>query len=94
MKSGASVRGAGDGQFMDPYLILHHCITDIFNQTVKFIRILDIAEEALNLPLLCQRSKFSEKFSQFPNDPCLSGSTQDSGECGFTLPVSFSVPAR
>jgi len=38
---------------MDTYLILHYHITDIFNQTAKLIRILDIAEETLNLPLLC-----------------------------------------
>jgi len=79
---------------MDAYLILHHCITDIFNQTAKFIRILDIAEETLNPPLLCQRLEFLENISQFSNDPCSSGSTQNFGKCGRTVPVSFSVPAR
>jgi len=39
---------------MDTYLIFHHCIADIFNQTAKFTRIIDIVEKTLNLPLFFQ----------------------------------------
>lgn len=33
---------------------MHHRITNIFNQTTKYIRILDIVEELLSLPLFYQ----------------------------------------
>jgi len=56
--SGASVSGARNKWLADIYLIIYHCITDIFDQTAKFIRILDIAKETLNLPLLCQWLEF------------------------------------
>ena len=36
---------------MDTHLVLHHCIADILNCTAELIRILDIIEETLNLPL-------------------------------------------
>jgi len=60
---------------MNAYLPLHHCIADIFDRTAKFTRIIDVVEKTLDLPLLFQRLEFSENMSQFPNDPCLSGST-------------------
>ena len=75
---------------MDPYLILHHRVADILNQTAKFTRIINVVEKTLNLPLLCQRLEFFENFSQFSNDPCLSDSTRGFGECGPTFPASLS----
>ena len=60
---------------MDAYLVLHHYIADIFDRTPKFTRIIDVVEKTLDLPLLFQWLELSENISQFPNDPCLSGST-------------------
>ena len=42
---------------MDAYLILYYCIADILDHTTEFIRILDVIEEALNIPLFFQRSQ-------------------------------------
>jgi len=64
------VRHEGSEFVLITNLIVHHSITNIFDQTTKFIRILDIVEETLSAPLLCQRLKFLENVSQFPNDPC------------------------
>ena len=51
-------------------LIVHHSITDILDQIVQFVRILDVVEETLDLPLLCQRLEFSENVFQPPNNAC------------------------
>ena len=85
MKSGANIRNVGDKQLIDAHLIMHHRITNIFHQTGKFIRILDVVEKTLNLPLIFQWLEFSENSLQVPNSPCLSDSTPDLGECALTL---------
>ena len=61
-------------------LIVHHGIANIFNQATQFIRVLDVVEEALNLPLLCQWLKLSSNAFQFPNNPRLSDSVLYTGE--------------
>jgi len=93
MKSDMNFRGARNQQFVDNYLILHHCITNIFNQATKLIRILNIVEEALNIPLLYQLLELLEDVSQFPNSPCLSDSPLDIGEYGLAVPISLSFLA-
>ena len=37
-----------------PNLIVHHCVANALDQTAKFVGILDVVEETLNLPLLRQ----------------------------------------
>jgi len=74
-------------------LVVHHNIADIFDQAVQFIRILDVAEETLDLPLFCQLFEFSENVFQSPDDPCLSDSTLDLGGSGLTVPAAFSCLA-
>ena len=75
---------------MDTYLIIHHCVTNIFNQTTKLIRILDVVEETLNLPLFRQWPEFSENTFQFPDGPCSSDSGPDLGNCELTVPAESS----
>jgi len=79
---------------VDTYLILHHRIADILNQTIKCTRIIDVVEKTLNRPLLCQWLEFSENIFQFPDDSCLSDQTWDFGECRLTVPASLSVLAH
>ena len=75
---------------------MDHCITNTLNQTGKFIRILDVVEKTLNLPLTLQRLEFSKNSLQVPNSPCLSDSTPDLGERALTLlaPSSLLFPRR
>ena len=80
----------GRGEFvLITNLIFHHGIANVFDQTGQFIRILDVVEKSLNLPLLCQWFEFLENFFEFPKDPCLSDSDLDLGEFGLTVPTSF-----
>jgi len=58
-------------QFVNVYLIPHHCIASIFNQTSKFICIFDVGEKALDLSLVFQWLEFSENDFQFPDDPAV-----------------------
>lgn len=51
------------------YLILHHRITNILNQTDKFTRILSVIKESFNPPLLPQREQISTDILQFPAHP-------------------------
>ena len=74
-------------------LIFHHSIADVFDQTTQFIRILDVVEKSLSLPLLCQWLEFSENFFEFPKYPCLSDSDLDLGESELTVPTSPSFLA-
>ena len=53
---------------MNTYLILHHCIPNIFDKASKFICILDIFEKALDPSLVQQWLEFPENIFQFPND--------------------------
>ena len=55
---------------MDTHQIVHHCITNIFNQAAKSIRILDVVEKTFNFALLHQRLEFLENLFQFPDNPC------------------------
>ena len=40
---------AGNDWFADTYLILQYCIANIFDQTSKFVRILDVVDKAISL---------------------------------------------
>jgi hypothetical protein len=73
------VRHGGSEPVLIAHLIVHHGITNVFDQTTQFIRILDVVEKALNLPLICQWLEFLENVFQFPDDPCLSGLALDLG---------------
>jgi len=82
--------------FAKAYLILHHRIANIFNQTSQFVRILDVGEKALDHSLVFQRLEFSDNVFQFPNNPSLSDSTLDLGERELTVLVLSSsiLPSR
>jgi len=82
--------------FADTYLVLHHCIANIFNQTSEFVRIFDVGEKALDLSLVFQWLEFSENVFQLPDGPFLSDSTLDLGERELTVPVlsSLILPSR
>ena len=82
MRSGVGVRHGRSGFVLVTNLIIHHSIADIFDQTIQFVRILDVVEETLDLPLLCQWLEFSENFFQPPNDPCLSDTALELGGPG------------
>jgi len=58
-KSGMDLRHVGGGFVLITNLILHYGIANVFNQTTQLIRILDVVEKSLSLPLLCQRLEFS-----------------------------------
>jgi len=64
------VRHGGSESVLIANLVVHHCITDIFDQTTQLIRIPDVVEKALNTPLICQWLEFLENIFQFPDDPC------------------------
>ena len=81
----------GNEQFANTYLIPHHRIANIFDQTSEFIRILDVGEKALDLPLVFQQLELSENLLQFPSNPSLSDSTLDLEECELTLRVLSSL---
>ena len=69
---------------------MHHCITNILNHAGKFIRVLDIVEKPLDLPLTFQRLEFSKNSFQVPNSPRLSDLTLDLGEHALTVLVPSS----
>jgi len=48
----------GSGFVLTTNLIFHHGIPNVFNQAIQLIRILDVVEKSLNLPLLRQRLEF------------------------------------
>lgn len=56
-------------------LIIHHGISDDFDQTREFIRIFDIVKKAHCIPLLSQQLEFSKHIIKLPNG--LSGSAVD-----------------
>jgi hypothetical protein len=75
-------------------LIVHHCISDIFNQACKPICILNIGEKTLSFSLLLQWLQFLKNVLQLPNNQCSSVSDLIFWQCRLTLPVSVfsSVP--
>ena len=87
---------SGNDKLTNTYLILHHCIPNIFDQTSKFVCILDIFEKTFDLSLVKQWFEFSENIFQFPNDPSLSVLVLDLWECELTVPVFSSsiLPSR
>ena len=60
------------------------------NQATKLICILDIIEKPLNFSLFFQWLEFLENPLQLPNNPCLSDSDLNLGEC--KLPFQFFSP--
>ena len=71
-------------------LIFYDGIANVVNQTAQLIRIHDVVEEALSLPLACQRFELVDDFIQFPGEPRLSDSGLGLGWFGLTVPASFS----
>jgi hypothetical protein len=63
------VRHGGSESVLIANLIVHRGIANIFNQATQFIRILEVVEKTLNLPLICQWLEFLENTFQFPDDP-------------------------
>jgi len=52
MKSETRVRRKENELVLITNLIVHHGIANVFNQTNKFVRSLDVSEESLDVPLL------------------------------------------
>ena len=86
----------GGDHFGNTYLIFHHRITKVFDQTSKFVRILDIVDKALGLSFVDQWLKFSENVFQFPDKSFVLDSTLDLGGCELTIPIlpSLIAPSR
>ena len=55
------------------YLILHHRITNLLNQTGKFTRVFSVIEESFDPPLLPQWEQISTDILQFSVHPRESG---------------------
>jgi len=49
-------------------LIIHHGVTDIFDQAAKFSHILGAVEEPRDFASLCQRDEILEDIIQFPKN--------------------------
>ena len=79
MKSGTGVMNEHNWLNLTTYLIIHHSITNIPNQTPEFICILGIVKETLSIPLLGQQLNSLENVFQFSINPCLSGVNLDLG---------------
>jgi hypothetical protein len=82
VRSGANVRDGKNDRYADTNLIIHDHIADVFSQTTKFIRILDVGEETCDLPLVCQWFQLTENIFKFPSNPCLSEPVPDLGTAG------------
>ena len=82
MRSGANVRDGENGLHTDTNLIIDDRITDVFGQTTKLIRILDIGEETCDLPLVRQWFQLTENIFKCPSNPCLSDPVPDLGTVG------------
>lgn len=70
MRSGTSLRDDKNKPYVGTNLVFHHYITNIFSQTTKFLRILNIREKPCNLPLVHQWLQLTENFFQFPSKTC------------------------
>lgn len=55
-------------------LVVHHGISNVFNQTPEFIRILDVVQKTDHLAFPSSHAKFSENVIQLPDGPKLLGS--------------------
>ena len=77
---------------MHTHLILYHCIADILNQTAKSIGILDIVEEALDLPLFFHLGQTRTNVFQFSGNCRASDPALESGERRLTVSASSSLP--
>ena len=77
MRSGANVRDGENDLYADTNLIIDDRIADVFGQTTKLIRILDIGEEACDLPLVHQWFQLTESIFKCPSNPCLSDPVPD-----------------
>ena len=84
------IRHEGNENALNTNLIVHHSITDIFNQTIEDLCILDICEESLDLPLVCQWNELLENVSQFPDSHLLGLDLNLMLE--LTVPVPSSLP--
>ena len=89
--SETDVRYESDEHALNTNLIVHHSITDIFNQTTEHLCILDIGEESLDLPLVCQWNEFLENLSKFPGSHWLLGLDLNLKH-GLTVLVPSSLP--
>jgi len=70
------------------YLIAHHSIANIPNQTTEIICILWIVNETLNIPLLSQQLEPLENAFQFPANTFSSGMNLSHGRSKLTAPTS------
>ena len=66
------------------YLVVHHRVTNVLNQTAKFIGILDVVEKTLNFPLLRQQNQILMDTFQFPSGYRMSHQ--------FSMPESAALP--
>ena len=89
--SETDVRHEGDKLALNTNLIVHHSTMDIPNQTIEHLCILDIGEESLDLPLICQWNEFLENLSQFPDSPQSLGLDLNLKH-ELTVPVPSSLP--
>ena len=75
------------------YLILHHCIANIFHKTVEHLCVPGIVQEPCSPPLFHERGEISANILQFPDNRCASDLALYLGEYGITVPVSSSSPS-
>ena len=87
MKSEMGVRHEHNWFTLTTDLVIHHCITNISNQTPDFICILGIIEETLNIPLLGHKLKFLENLLQFSTNHFSSGVILNLGTYVLTVPI-------
>ena len=93
--SEVDVRHEGIKLALTANLIVHHNITDTFNQTIENLCILGIGEESQNPPLFCQWNEFLEDISQFPGSAWLLGlDLGHKNELTVPAPSSLNPPLR
>ena len=90
MKSEADVRHDRNELTLTTNLVVNCSIMNIPNQTTKFVCILDIVKEALDIPLLYQQIEPLENVFQFPSSPLLLGLNLTLEEVN--LPFQFPPP--
>ena len=60
------------GRILRANLIVHHGITDIFNQATEFIHILSAIQESCNLAPFCKWEEVLKNLVQFPSNAHMS----------------------